>query len=211
VLLGQPPGTATLFYWLDLLKKNSRRYVGGGWSGFPRGDDIVRTAETGSIADLCLAAAEYCYKLETAAIATLDPSAGRIEILSSNEKARVKARAHARAHEEIEFEKKLKELREAEQASILGSGSDAMPPDQNKRPESVIVLGSAKPQDEIPKNREARLRSFLAQKKKSIAAFRRAAGVYKANMQEWRRGELSDTSVMSQRIEDVLSGKRSLD
>jgi hypothetical protein len=59
-----------------------------------------------------------------------------------------------------------------------------------------------------PETRESRLQSFLAEKNTTIAAVRRAADVHKTNMQQWRQGELSDISVMSERIEDVLSGKR---
>lgn len=69
----------------------------------------------------------------------------------------------------------------------------------------------ATPQHHDPETRESRLRLFLADNKTSIAAVRRAAGVHKANMQQWRHGELSDSSVMSERIEDVLIGKRPLD
>lgn len=69
VLLGQPTGPATLFFWLDLLKKESPRYRGGGVSETHLDEDLVNTSETGHIGFLCLASAEYCYKLETAAIA----------------------------------------------------------------------------------------------------------------------------------------------
>jgi ribosome-binding protein aMBF1 (putative translation factor) len=69
VLLGQPLGRPTLFHWLDLLRENSPRYIGGGRSVSRRGDEILDTAETGRIRSVCIASAEYCYKLETAAIA----------------------------------------------------------------------------------------------------------------------------------------------
>jgi hypothetical protein len=106
VLLGQPAGPSTLTHWLDLLKENSPRYQGGGWSESVHGGATVRS-ETGSINDLCLASAEYCYKLETAAIARRDPSVARIEIVSAN----MKDRAKARAHEEYLVEKEKDELR----------------------------------------------------------------------------------------------------
>lgn len=57
--------------------------------------------------------------------------------------------------------------------------------------------------------REARLQAFLADTI-SIAAVCRTAKVAKTNMRQWRRGELPNSSVMSQRIEDVLSGKTPL-
>jgi hypothetical protein len=65
------------------------------------------------------------------------------------------------------------------------------------------------PIEDVAADREARLQSFVA-KKTSIAMVCRTAKVYKANMQQWRHGELADDSVMSQRIEDVLSGKTPL-
>ena len=56
--------------------------------------------------------------------------------------------------------------------------------------------------------REERLKTFIREvKSASIADVCRTAQVYKANMQQWRHGELSEDSVMSQRIEDVLAGK----
>ena len=55
--------------------------------------------------------------------------------------------------------------------------------------------------------REDRLQRFVSTEKVTIADIRRAARVFKANMQQWRRGELSDDSSMSVRIEDVLNGK----
>ncbi len=67
---------------------------------------------------------------------------------------------------------------------------------------------SAKPQG--PATRERRLQAFIARRSTSVAAVRRAANVAKTNMQEWRKGALSDASVMSIRIEDVLSGKTPL-
>jgi hypothetical protein len=59
-------------------------------------------------------------------------------------------------------------------------------------------------------SREARLQKFILTEKTTIASVSRAANVYKANMQQWRRGELSDDSAMSMRIEAVLSGETPL-
>src|ERR1017187_329056 len=107
VLLGQPLGRPTLFHWLDLLRENSPRYGGGGRSESRRGDEIIATAETGRIPSVCIASAEYCYKLETVAIANREPAAARIEIISDN----LKARARVRALEEYLVEKEKDDLR----------------------------------------------------------------------------------------------------
>src|ERR1022692_4046879 len=66
VLLGHTANP--LFFWLDLLKQESPRYSGGGTSETIVGDQVSK-AETGTISTLCLASAEYCYRLETQAIA----------------------------------------------------------------------------------------------------------------------------------------------
>ena len=58
--------------------------------------------------------------------------------------------------------------------------------------------------------REQRLQDFVSNKKASIADVGRTANVFKANIQQWRRGELSEDSVMSQRIEGVLAGRTPL-
>ena len=59
-------------------------------------------------------------------------------------------------------------------------------------------------------DREARLQSFLRATNSPIAAVSDAALVHKPDMQRWRHGELSEDSVMSQRIESVLAGKTPL-
>ncbi len=58
--------------------------------------------------------------------------------------------------------------------------------------------------------REVRLQAFIHQHNTTIAAVSEAAVVHKPDMQHWRHDELSDDSVMSQRIENVLSGKTPL-
>ncbi len=58
--------------------------------------------------------------------------------------------------------------------------------------------------------REARLQEFIRTHNTTIAAVCRTARVAKAEMQRWRKGELKSTSVMTRRIEDVLSGKTPL-
>jgi hypothetical protein len=69
----------------------------------------------------------------------------------------------------------------------------------------------AKDQPLAPGSREKRLQDFIATNTTTIAAVRRAANVAKPNMQQWRHDELSSNSVMSERIEKVLSGKTLLD
>lgn len=59
---------------------------------------------------------------------------------------------------------------------------------------------------ELAIKREARLQRFLEKHYASIAAICRAANVHKADMQRWRHGKLSPHSMMSLRIEEVLSG-----
>jgi hypothetical protein len=59
-------------------------------------------------------------------------------------------------------------------------------------------------------SREERLQGFIKEHDTKIAAVCRSAKVFKANMQQWRHEELADDSVMSERIEDVLSGKTPL-
>ncbi|MCC6392068.1 MAG: hypothetical protein IT167_15820 [Bryobacterales bacterium] len=75
----------------------------------------------------------------------------------------------------------------------------------------VIPAESAPLDPEVlSEHREKRLQEFVASNETTIAAVSDAAGVHKPDMQRWRRGELSDDSVMSQRIENVLSGKTPL-
>ncbi len=62
--------------------------------------------------------------------------------------------------------------------------------------------------EELARDREPRLQGFVTAHDTTIAAVCEAAMVHKADMQRWRRGELADDSIMSQRIEEVLSGKR---
>jgi hypothetical protein len=62
----------------------------------------------------------------------------------------------------------------------------------------------------LARDREARLQSFLTANNSPIAAVSDAALVHKPDMQRWRHGELSEDSVMSQRIESVLAGRTPL-
>jgi hypothetical protein len=77
---------------------------------------------------------------------------------------------------------------------------------EHHQPLPADPTSAAKPAEPDITTREARLQKFISGKS-SVAAVRRAAMVHKSNMQQWRRGELPNSSVMSQRIEDVLSGK----
>ena len=58
--------------------------------------------------------------------------------------------------------------------------------------------------------RETALQSFVRDHQIPIAAVGRAARVHRKNLSQWRSGELPEDSVMSRRIEDVLSGRTAL-
>ncbi len=69
----------------------------------------------------------------------------------------------------------------------------------------------ARPTNQVaPRDRETRLQEFVKRNETTIAAVVGAAEVHKPQMQDWRHGKLPDRSVMSQRIEEVLSGRRPL-
>ena len=120
VLLGRPTGSASLFFWLDLLKNESPRYRGGGISETYRDETSVNASETGHIGFLCLASAEQCYRLETAALETraipgwpdIDSPEGR-RLLSRlpPRAARPAPDPKKRAREQIAYEKELLRLR----------------------------------------------------------------------------------------------------
>jgi hypothetical protein len=84
---------------------------------------------------------------------------------------------------------------------------------------SHTAHGKAKPDDKPTHetaapdalDRERRLKRFVSDNAISIAAVCRAAGVFKANMHQWRHGTMGDTSVMAARIENVLNGKIPID
>jgi hypothetical protein len=69
ILMGHHGSPAALFFWLDSLKQDSPRFIGGGTIETVVKGAVVEHSETGCIPALCLASAEYCYKLETQAIA----------------------------------------------------------------------------------------------------------------------------------------------
>ncbi len=73
--------------------------------------------------------------------------------------------------------------------------------------EAAVQDGSA---GELAHEREARLQAFLTANDATIASVCEAAQMYKPDMQRWRRGTLNGESVMSQRIESVLSGETPL-
>jgi len=77
-------------------------------------------------------------------------------------------------------------------------------------PPPIVELITPPAMTEPLLNRERRLQTFVRDKSTSIAAICRTANVHKPNMQQWRHNALSEDSVMSQRIEDVLSGKTPL-
>jgi hypothetical protein len=76
-----------------------------------------------------------------------------------------------------------------------------------------VVLSTVTPDLTGPKvaaDRERRLKEFISTQRVSIAAVDRAAKVAKPDRQEWRKGKMSDSSVMARRIEDVLAGRTPL-
>ncbi len=105
---------------------------------------------------------------------------------------------------------------------VLGRAKPAMTPTTVSDAELPVVRGEAAPAETadaievtatgkaIGVAREARLQAFIRRHSTTIAAVCDAAHVHKPDMQRWRRGELSEDSVMSQRIENVLSGKTPL-
>jgi ribosome-binding protein aMBF1 (putative translation factor) len=127
VLLGHTANP--LFFWLDLLKQESPRYSGGGTSETIVGDQVSK-AETGTISTLCLASAEYCYRLETQAIAkdrnkwvTVEESVGlpqpreMMSVITEQRRMRFydtfTNSPENRAQREFEYKSRLKKLEEA--------------------------------------------------------------------------------------------------
>lgn len=81
-------------------------------------------------------------------------------------------------------------------------------PAGNAAAETPEVIPSPEaPVDPGISTREQRLQNFVESEKVTIADIRRAAQIFKPNMQQWRRGELRSDSAMSVRIENVLNGK----
>ena len=119
-------------------------------------------------------------------------------------------------------ERQLKAL-EAEEASLNHGSGIADEPESGGDPESLadpskIQIAGCGTSEHSPSNgpltgeddpasREDRLQEFVRTHGHTIKAVRKAAQVHKSDMQKWRHGELPDSSIMSQRIEDVLSGR----
>lgn len=73
-------------------------------------------------------------------------------------------------------------------------------------PGNILVFGDFGRSRTVT-SREDRLWHFLEMRPgTTLADIRYSAGVHKADFQKWRRGELKSTSVMSERIDKVLSG-----
>lgn len=147
VLLGQPDGPSSLFFWLDLLKSESPHYEISPLS-YKNADGAMVHGEGGLITNLCLASAEHCYKLETRAIAkTLDQwlpvpgpeprSPGLME-----RSTRQILDAQVRAQAQIEYERHLRMLREEEerkQAAIISELDVTATQSTNRIPEDAIA------------------------------------------------------------------------
>jgi len=85
---------------------------------------------------------------------------------------------------------------------------NALAPPGTNRPDCVtmpVVRGAQMLNTCSRESREDRLQSFVQERHITIAEFRRQARVAKTNMQQWRKGSLSDLSVISQRIEQLLA------
>jgi hypothetical protein len=94
------------------------------------------------------------------------------------------------------------EKQQSPQASSSISGQSLQ---QQPRPISKRISASR-----LGQRREAVLQSFGETHQIPIEAVSRAARVHRKNLYQWRCGELPDDSVMSRRIEDVLSGRTAL-
>jgi hypothetical protein len=78
----------------------------------------------------------------------------------------------------------------------------------NRRLNEILVsLQDSAESDLEPASREARLQDFKTRKKVTLAAIMATAKVYKSDLRKWRNDTLPDKSVISQRIEAVLSGE----
>ncbi|MGP0074875.1 MAG: hypothetical protein ACLPWF_23440 [Bryobacteraceae bacterium] len=79
-----------------------------------------------------------------------------------------------------------------------------------------LLMGATEPgtahraEDITALSREQRLQAFIKAHDVSIARVERSADVDGKNMDQWRRNDMKDTSVMAERIEDVLAGRRAL-
>ena len=60
---------------------------------------------------------------------------------------------------------------------------------------------------QLAAGREDRLQAFIEKRGCTITTVREKAKVHKPQFQDWRKGKLPDSSTMSVRIEEVLSGK----
>ena len=121
------------------------------------------------------------------------------------------------------IQRKLREIAEWQAENVIGSaqpetlsqagGFSGQAPAPTHTQESSVtreLVTSSKLEKYKPGLREKRLQRFVTTHPTTIAAVRRTAKVAKAQMQQWRHDELSNDSVMSQRIENVLSGKTPL-
>lgn len=198
VLLGQQPGEATLFFWLDLLKEGSPRYRGGGTSeSYDVEGRCTEKADTGMVTGVCLASAEYCYKLETAAIAKQEPAVARLELISAN----MKDRARAKALEEYLIEKEKDSLRLKDSQADVGNIADEplreLPGSPHLREKQVG-----------PKSlRKAYLDSFA--EKIKILDICWASGQHYSEWKRWLRGAIKNGSTADLAFRAVLlSGKK---
>jgi hypothetical protein len=153
VLLGQKPTPSSLFFWLDLLRKESPDYQREKLAEYRNGIEVE--VDIGIIRSVCRASEEYCFKLETQYIANA-PARRRKEafvkmiersqttvphdnlaLRGQHQILRVEADAEARAQEQVLYEKRLAELRQSEQ----NKAPELLPPVTFKQESIANQLG----------------------------------------------------------------------
>ena len=143
VLLGEQQGPGTLFFWLDLLRKDSPNYntmIQSRTNKDGSGEDV----ECGVIRSVCLASEEYCFKLETEYIAK-EPARKKkeafLKFVQKSREAPGTTSPHVptafdvemRAQAEVAYEQRVRELRKGH----TGDGAEPTQAPDPPRPESV--------------------------------------------------------------------------
>jgi hypothetical protein len=95
-----------------------------------------------------------------------------------------------------------------EHTRFLNTRADS-DPTGNSGLTGLPVLPEPESADDLA-SRPQRVERFRKERSATFADIRYSSGVHKADFLHWKAGKLAASSVMSQRIEDVLSGKRPL-
>jgi|ERR1039458_7496824 hypothetical protein len=170
--------------WMEALREsrlNTEDREGVGIESNPEGVVIAR-GYFGTVSHVCQASADLCRHYESLALETERMA----ELQRESQTMTEQEQAHQIAVE----------------AYISAQHSDISDTEPAEAANPVGVTGRL--------NREERLQDFIAKNQTSIAAVSQAARVFKPQMQQWRHEQLGDTSVMSERIEKVLSGETPL-